>query len=132
MQAINEFLAQWTAAERAGDATTLDALLTDDFVGVGPLGFTLPKAAWLGRYQSGGLRHDRFELDEIQTRIHDHTAVVTARQNQHGTAQGHPIPQAARATLVLLTDHHGDWRLAGVHLSFIAGTPGAPPIPASN
>jgi ketosteroid isomerase-like protein len=128
MQAINEFLDQWTAAERSGDTATLDALLTDDFVGVGPLGFTLPKAAWLGRYQGGGLSHDRFELDEIQTRIHDRMAVVTARQNQHGTAQGHPIPDAARATLVL-TDEDGDWRLAGVHLSFIAGTPGTPPIP---
>jgi ketosteroid isomerase-like protein len=131
MQKIDDFLAQWTAAERAGDTKTLDGLLTDDFVGVGPLGFTLPKAAWVGRYQSGGLTHDRFDLDEIQTRIHDRMAVVTARQNQHGMAQGHPIPEAARATLVL-TEEDGDWRLAGVHLSFIAGTPGAPAFPSPN
>jgi hypothetical protein len=24
----------------------------------------------------------------------------------------------------------GSWRLAGIHMSFIAGTPGAPPLPA--
>jgi ketosteroid isomerase-like protein len=131
MQAVDQFLARWTAAERAGDATALDALLTDDFVGVGPLGFTLPKAAWLGRYEGGGLHHDRFDLEEIETRIHGNAAVVTARQNQHGTAQGHAIPQAARATLVL-ADDDGEWRLAGVHLSFIAGTPGAPPIPSTS
>lgn len=128
MQAIDDFLAQWTAAERAGDTTTLDAQLTDDFVGVGPLGFTLPKAAWIGRYRGNGLSYDRFDLDELQTRIHDGMAVITARQNQQGTAQGHPLPEAARATLVL-TEEDGAWRLAGVHLSYIAGTSGAPPFP---
>jgi ketosteroid isomerase-like protein len=128
MQKIDEFLEQWTAAEHGGDTAALDTLLTDDFIGVGPLGFTLPKAAWLGRYQSGSLAHDALELDEIQTRVHGDSAVVTARQNQRGTAQGHPIPEAARVTLAL-AEENGRWRLAGAHLSFIAGTAGAPPLP---
>lgn len=49
-----------------------------------------------------------------------HTAV--------GAYRGFPIPQAARATLVLLRDA-GTWRLASIHFSFIAGTRGAPPLP---
>ncbi len=125
MTSIDEFLHQWAAAERAGDSDALDRMLTDDFIGVGPLGFTLPKAAWLARYQDGGLRYDRFDLDEINTRIHGPAAIVIARQNQHGTAQGHPVPEAARATLTLI-DEGGAWRLAGTHLSFIAGTAGPP------
>jgi hypothetical protein len=28
--------------------------------------------------------------------------------------------------------HPGGWKLAAIHLSFIAGTPGAPPIPGAN
>jgi ketosteroid isomerase-like protein len=110
------------------DTAALDTLLTDDFIGVGPLGFTLPKAAWLGRYQGGSLAYDALELDEIQTRVHGDSAVVTARQNQRGTAQGHPIPEAARVTLAL-AEENGRWRLAGAHLSFVAGTAGAPPLP---
>ncbi len=40
-----------------------------------------------------------------------------------------PLPFATvRATLVLL-NQSGAWRLAGVHYSFIAGAPGAPPVP---
>lgn len=127
MQSIDEFLDRWTAAERRGDATALDELLTDDFVGVGPLGFTLPKPAWLARYDSGTLSYDAFELEEIQTRTHGDCAVVTARQNQRGTAHGEPVLEAARVTLSL-TDDDGRWRLAGAHLSFIAGTTGSPPL----
>src|SRR5579884_46549 len=126
MHTVDEFLTTWAGAERAGDADALDQLLTPDFLGVGPLGFTLPKAAWLGRYR-GALCYDRFELDEIQTRGHERAAVVTAPQNQRGTAQGHPIPEAARVTLVL-TEEAGDWQLAGAHLSFIAGMAGSPPV----
>jgi len=43
---------------------------------------------------------------------------------------GHPIPDAVRATLTLVS-HAGTWKLAVIHMSFIAGTRGAPPIPAA-
>jgi ketosteroid isomerase-like protein len=128
MQTIDEFLDMWSSAERDGDADTLDRILTDDFVAVGPLGFVLPKPAWVGRYRGGGMHYDRFELDEVQTHVHERSAVVVARQNQDGSAQGHPVPEAARAMLVLSADGD-DWRLAAVQLSFIAGTRGAPPVP---
>jgi hypothetical protein len=35
-----------------------------------------------------------------------------------------------RATLTLVAES-GSWRLAGIHMSFIAGTPGAPPLPGA-
>jgi hypothetical protein len=74
------------------------------------------------------MHYDGFELDEVQTHVHERSAVVVARQNQHGSAHGHPVPEAARAMLVLSADGD-DWRLAAVQLSFIAGTRGAPPVP---
>jgi ketosteroid isomerase-like protein len=128
MQSVDDFLSEWTTAERDADVDGLATLLTDDFVGVGPLGFTLPKAAWLARYQGGDLTYDTFELDERNTRIHGDAAVVTARQVAHGAYQGQPTPEAVRATLSLVKDND-DCRLAGIHMSYIAGTPGAPPMP---
>jgi ketosteroid isomerase-like protein len=129
MTAIDDLLTDWAAAEGHGDVATLDRLLTDDFAGIGPLGFVLPKPAWLARFQ-GGLRYDRFELEEIQPRHYESAAVVTARQIGQGTLGGDPLPfETLRATLTLIC-REDRWRLAAIHMSFVAGTPGAPPLPA--
>lgn len=127
-ESLDSFLSAWTAAERAGDTTRLDALLTDDFYGVGPLGFVLPRPAWLGRH--GPLAYRVFALGEVQTRMFDDVAVVTARNDTLGTYRGEPVPEAVRATLVIVREPT-DWRLATIHMSFVAGTRGAPPIPGS-
>jgi hypothetical protein len=125
---IDAFLTAWTTAEQAGDTDTLEQLLTAGFYGVGPLGFILPRAAWLARHHSGDLAYTAFGLDQIQAASHGEVTVITTRHTTAGTYQGHPIPEAARATLVIVTDH-GTRKLAVIHMSFIAGTRGAPPIP---
>jgi ketosteroid isomerase-like protein len=125
---IQTFLDEWSAAERGGDTERIDAMLTDDFTAVGPLGFMLPKQAWMARHRPGELAYGSFGLAEVQARVHGETAVVTARNNTSGSYQGHPIPEATRATLVLVRDA-GNWQLAAAHMSFLAGTQGAPPIP---
>jgi ketosteroid isomerase-like protein len=129
-QTIDQFLGGWTSAERRGDISRLDTLLSDDFVGVGPLGFVLPKQAWLGRF-GGGLAYDRFELEEVQPHDYGEAAVVTTRQTGSGTFGDARLPfESVRATLTLIR-HDDCWRLAAAHMSFIAGTPGAPPLPAA-
>jgi ketosteroid isomerase-like protein len=128
MQAIEEFLTTWAAAEQAGDTTTLQTQLASDFTAVGPLGFILTKQAWMGRHNSRDLTYDSFALADVQTRVYGQAAVVTLRSNTRGSYQGHQIPEATRATLVLVSDA-GTWQLAAIHMSFIADTQGAPPIP---
>jgi ketosteroid isomerase-like protein len=128
MTDIGTFLSAWTDAERTRDLAFLEVNLSDDFVGVGPLGFDLPKAAWLARHQGGDLRYDTFDLDDVTVRKHGPVAIVIARQSAVGTFQGHPLPQVLRDTL-LLAERDGEWQLAGIHMSFVAGTEGAPPLP---
>lgn len=130
MNEIDTFLSEWSDAERNGDGSALESLLTDDFLGVGPLGFVLPKSIWVQRFDQFGLHYESFDLDELQTRVHGDAAAVTARQTARGTAGGQPVPEAMRATLTLVVEG-GSWRLAGIHMSFIAGTPGAPPLPGA-
>jgi ketosteroid isomerase-like protein len=125
---IQAFLDEWSAAEHAGDTERLEAMLTDDFTAAGPLGFILPRQAWLARHRPGELTYDSFGLAEVQARVHGEAAVITARNNTRGSYQSHPIPEATRATLVLVRDS-GHWQLSAIHMSFIAGTRGAPAIP---
>jgi ketosteroid isomerase-like protein len=128
---LDLFLTAWTDAERSGDAPALKTLLTDDFYGVGPLGFVLPRAAWLARHQQGDLDYTTFDLDEVTTQVVGDAAVVTAYVTTRGTYRARPLPEAARATLVVPNDN-GTWRPAVIHMSFIAGTPGAPQMPGGD
>ncbi len=93
MHDVTTFLNDWTAAEQKGDATALDTKLTDDFVGVGPLGFMLPKSVWLARHQTGDLRYDAFDLDEVQIRIYGDAALTTALRTTIGAYQATRFPR---------------------------------------
>jgi ketosteroid isomerase-like protein len=125
---VEAFLTEWARAEQEGDAGRLERQLDDDFVGVGPLGFVLSKPDWVARF-GHGLAYDRFSLEGTQVRRDGDTAIVVGTQNQSGSMQGNPLPfSSVRSTLVLRHRPSG-WRLASVHMSFIAGTPGAPPVP---
>src|SRR3954447_8381884 len=88
---LEEFVQEWAAAELRGDATFLEGALTDDFVGVGPLGFMLTKKQWLSRYESGDLAYESLALDELAARFYGSAAVATCRQSQSGTYQGQAV-----------------------------------------
>lgn len=131
LDSVGSLLSAWTHAELTGDTDRLDRLLTTDFHAIGPLGFILPRDAWIDRHQSGELTYQTFDLLEQQTRQFDDITVITARNATIGTYRGQPIPEAMRVTLIATSNATG-WRLAHAHMSFIAGTAGAPPIPESN
>src|SRR4051794_26397700 len=123
MTDLTTFLTTWANAERDGDAATTDRLLSEDFIGIGPVGFQLPKGAWLHRQTGGDLHYDALSLDEVTTRQYGDCAITTARWNARGTAQGHPLPESTRVTLVTVRDG-GEWRLATIHFSYIADPAG--------
>jgi ketosteroid isomerase-like protein len=118
---VEEFAQEWAAAEQRGDVGLLDGALTDEFVGVGPLGFMLNKQQWLGRF-AGGLSYESFALEEVEARFYGETAVVTGRQRQAGGFQGNDVGGKFRASLVLV-EEEGRWLLACWHASPIAGAP---------
>ncbi len=122
-----EKLAQdWAAAELRGDTAFLGRALADDFVGVGPRGFTLTKEQWLERHESGKLRYESSGLDEVAPRLYGDAAVAVCRQSAEGVYEDENgrfgLREQFRATLVFVRQQ-GRWLLAGVHLSPIAGPP---------
>jgi len=115
---INDVLSVWTTAEHAGDARTLDTLLADEFVGIGPVGFVLDKAMWVGRFEHG-LRYEQLDLDDLAIHRHGSTAVVVAHQHAVGDARGTPVPRETRVSFTIVTDDDNEPKIAAMQYSFI-------------
>ena len=122
---IRDLGARWAAAELAGDADALRPLLTDDFIGIGPLGYMLNKQQWLDRFTSGDFANQEFSWDDITVRSYGRAAIAVGVQTQQAAYKGRPSDGRFRLTQVLVRDDSG-WRIAGVHLSPLAD-PAAPP-----
>jgi ketosteroid isomerase-like protein len=112
----------WTAAELRGDIAFLQMVLSDDFIGIGPLGFMLTKQEWLARHQSGDLKYQSLDLDEVTVRIYNEAAVLIGRQTQAATYRGSAITAQLRTTLVLVQNQE-QWWLASLHFSSIGQPP---------
>lgn len=125
---VTEFLNRWAAAEAAGDPAVVETFLAEDFHAVGPLGFALSRADWVERHADGALDYRSFALDEVDSRAVGDALVVVARQHAEGTYRGAPLPSDLRTTAVLRDGPDG-WQLCHLHMSFVAGTPGAPAGP---
>jgi uncharacterized protein (TIGR02246 family) len=123
---VEKLAEDWAAAELRGDTTFLRRVLADDFVGVGPRGFTLTKEQWISRHEAGNLRYESFGLDEVEVRPYGNAAVIVCLQTAEGVYEdenGHyDINEQFRATLVFVKQQER-WLLASLHLSPIAGRP---------
>ncbi len=123
---LEELTRQWASAELRGDTAFLGSILADDFVGVGPRGFTLTKEQWLARHEAGNLRYESFGLDEVEVRFYGDAAVAVCRQSAEGVYEDengrYDIHEQFRATLVFVRQQE-KWLLAGLQLSPILGRP---------
>lgn len=125
-EAVLDISGRWAAAERYGDTEMLAVLLTDDFVGVGPRGFTLTKQGWMDRHSSGALRHEEFSWGNVQVRLYGDAAIAVGVTESKGSWAGQPITSKARVTQVFVRAN-GSWAIAGMHMS---PTGGIPPVAA--
>src|SRR5258708_40315439 len=112
----------WGTAELRGDTTFLERTLADDFIGIGPLGFMLTRQEWLARHQSGDLKYESFNLDEVKVRVYNDAAVLTGRQVQNAAYRGNSLQGQFRTTLVFV-QQQGQWRLARLQLSTLDQAP---------
>jgi hypothetical protein len=121
----------WIAAELRGDTAFIEKTLTDDFVGIGPLGFLLNKQQWLERHQSGELKYETLDQGEVQVRTYNSgVAILIGRQVQTSTFQGHGVLAQLRTTLVFVQQQE-TWQLASLHYCSIGQPPTFTPSPQS-
>jgi len=121
-QEVKRLSDAWATAELHGDVAVLERTLTDDFIGIGPLGFMLTRQEWIARHQSRDLQYETFTLDEVKVRVYHEAAILTGRQLQQGAYRGNSIKAQLRTTLVFVLQE-GHWRLASLQLSTIGQPP---------
>lgn len=122
-QHIVELGGRFAEAQQHGDLTTLEALLTDDFRLVGPLGFVLDKQTWLEQFRSGAFKLASLIWEEVEVRDYGQTAIAIGRQTQRASYQGQPADGAFRVTQLAIRRDDDDWKLAGLHFTPIAQPP---------
>lgn len=118
-QHLQQLSEEWATAERQGDTAFFQRTLTDDLVGVGPLGFMLSKADAVQRFTSGNLKYESFSWDDVKIRDYGAAAVMIGRQTQKAHYQDKVMEGQFRTTLIWV-QQQGEWRLAGFHISPIA------------
>jgi ketosteroid isomerase-like protein len=121
---VLDLVRRWAAAEEKNDAGLLDGLLADDFVGVGPFGFVLPREQWLVRFDNG-LENRAFAVEDPQARDYGTAAVVIGVQAQETSYQGNDNSGRFRLTLVAVRPADR-WLVAGVHIGPLQAPAGPP------
>lgn len=117
-----DLLDRWSEAELSGTPAEITPYLDDDYVGIGPFGFTLTKSEWLQRHESGDLKYSQFHLVDLQVRQYGETVLVIGVQDAVATYQGNPVPGGKlrfSATVV-------QGKVAGFQLSPMGPPPGRP------
>lgn len=118
-----DLLDRWSEAELSGDPAAITPFLDDDYVGIGPFGFTLTKAEWLQRHESGDLKYSQFKLVDLQVRQYGDTVLVIGVQDAVASYQGNPVPGGKlRFSAVVVAG-----AVAGFQLSPMGPPPGMPP-----
>jgi uncharacterized protein (TIGR02246 family) len=122
---ILDLLQRWASAELNGDSHAYADLLTQDFVGVGPVGFVLNGEQWAQRHK-GDLKNHEFEVLEPHVRSYGDAAIVEAVQRQVTTAMGRDTSGKFRLGMVLVRSDPS-WRIAHIQLSGPLIAPGEMP-----
>jgi hypothetical protein len=103
-------------------------MLTEDFQGIGPVGFVLDREQWAGRHAGGGVTNHELTVSDPHVRIYGDTAVVEAVETQRTTAMGMENNGSFRIGVVA-TRRDGRWAIAHVQFSGPMIAPGeAPPF----
>jgi uncharacterized protein (TIGR02246 family) len=111
-QLVRQLNDDWVKAMMRGDAETLDRVMADDFF------FTYPlegddKAQFIADVTSGDLKIAHITREQINVRVFDHTAVLTARDSATWLYHGRELSGHYKI-LSVFTRRSGRWQLCAV------------------
>jgi ketosteroid isomerase-like protein len=122
---------QWRTATIAGDAATMDKLLSEDYVGISWTGQVNTKAMQLDRVRTRTVQVSRMDLSDIKVKILGPVAVVTCRAEVDSTNDGNETSGEFRYTRVYQRLPSGVWKITNFEATRIPSGPRGhkPPAP---
>ena len=115
-QAIRQVDKERIQAQIHADATALDRIYADDFIGIGPSGTVRTKPQVISDFTSGNLKFQSITTDDVQVRVCGDTAVESGLSTMIGQDKGKAVPGDNRFTRVWVRQQ-GRWRLVANHYS---------------
>jgi len=97
------------AAIAAGDLTTYDQIVAEDYVAFQASGAESTKAEILASYRSGALHYTGLEIFDVRARVFGDTAVVSAKTKGMRREGDHDVPNRVRYIRVY-AKRDGRWR----------------------
>jgi len=102
---------QWRTATLAGDASAMDKLLAEDYVGISWTGQVNTKAMQLDRIRTRTVVVQQMDLSDTKIKVVGPVAIVTTRATVKGTNDGSDIAGDFRYTRVYQRVPSGGWRI---------------------
>ncbi|WP_348267218.1 nuclear transport factor 2 family protein [Edaphobacter paludis] len=110
-QQVEDLEEQWRIAQLAGDTTTMDKMMSDDYVGISMTGEVDTKAQQLRRVTDRRLMLTKLELSDMKVKLVGAVAIVTSRAEVEGTNDGKPVKGMFRYTRIYQHLPSGEWKI---------------------
>ena len=104
-------------AELEADSLTLERLIADDFLSIGPKGFVLDKREWIGRHVH--FTYHALDVSEMDIRLYDNAAIVRTIQRNKASYKDQKVELAVRVSQVWV-QQAAEWRMAAIQFSPLA------------
>ncbi len=94
----------------ANDVKTLNLLMAEEYVGYDPLGNPQDKDMSLDAYQPGAVKLDKYDVENVESRVIGEVGIITGKGYIHGTFAGSEFEHNLRF-LDLFIHREGRWQL---------------------
>lgn len=109
----------WRDALLRRDASAINLMVADDYIGISPSGILQTKDQLVTELRNGVMRIRSLEFSDRKVRFYGATALVTSRADVSGATSDGDITGSYRYTHVWVRDSKGQWRIASFEASRI-------------
>jgi ketosteroid isomerase-like protein len=108
---------EWQQAALADDVSTMDKLLSEDYLGITANGEVLTKAQQLDHMSSRKFVLTKLETSELKIKLIGNIAIVTSLAQVEGSSDDRPLDGAFRYTRVYQRLPSGTWKITNFEVT---------------